>query len=129
MNDAARGRASLTTTAVTTFNQLRASITRGESEIVLPAGSLEFGTEIEVGSGKDIVITGEGATATTLSGGGHTRLFAVLEGGNLTLADLSLVNATISDTAPCGYFGRGAGGANCRGGVVWLHKARLTVLR
>ena len=40
---------------------------------------MEFGTEIEVGSGKDIVITGEGATATTLSGGGHTRLFAVLE--------------------------------------------------
>ena len=118
-----------TTIAITTFNQLRASVARGDREIALPTGVIEFGTEIEVGYGKDIVVLGNGAAATTLSGGGHTRFFAVLDGGNLTLADMTMENSTIGATAPCAVFGRGAGSANCRGGALWVYNARLTLLR
>ena len=92
---------------------------------------IEFGTEIELGAGKDVVIAGEGAEATVLSGGGRTRFFALVDGANLTLVDLTLANATIGSTPPCGFSGRGADnlGGDCRGGAIWFYQGRLTVLR
>ena len=94
---------------------------------MLPAGAIEFGVEIELWSGEEIVIAGEGPGATTLSGSQRTRLFSVWNGTGLTLADMSLANGTSGmDTEVCGtvhvYYG-------CGGGAVYAYEARITLLR
>ena len=74
-------------------------------------------------SGEDIVIVGEGAEITTLSGGRRVRLFSVWYDTGLTLSDLALVNGTSSTDACGGY--RYA----CSAGAVYVFQARLTLLR
>ena len=89
--------------ARSTPRRLRNKIANGDTAIALPAGVIEFGTEIALWSGEDIVIAGEGAEITTLSGGRRVRLFSVWNNTGLTLSDLALINGTGGVDACVGY--------------------------
>ena len=85
-----------TTTGITTYSQLTGAISRGEA-VVLPAGVIEFDSELALSYFQ--VATISSSEGAVLSGGGHTRLFAVGPWATLTLIGLTLVNATVSLTA------------------------------
>ena len=109
-----------TTTDITTYAQLAAAVGRGEA-VTLPAGVIEFGSEIAIASETVASITG--VDGTVLSGGGHTRLFAVGAFAQLTLTDLTLVNGTVS-TSACAPPYQG-----CSGPAVWSIGGSASLVR
>ena len=109
-----------TTAEITTYAQLAATVGRGEA-VTLPAGVIEFDSEIAIASGAVASITG--VDGTVLSGGGHTRLFAVGAFAQLTLTDLTLVNGTVS-TSACAPPYQG-----CSGPAVWSIGGSASLVR
>ena len=109
-----------TTTDITTYAQLAAAVGRGEA-VTLPAGVIEFGSEIAIASGTVASITG--VDGTVLSGGGHTRLFAVGAFAQLTLTDLTLVNGTLSTSACAPPY------QDCAGPAVWTLGGSASLVR
>jgi hypothetical protein len=109
-----------TTTDITTYAQLAAAVGRGEA-VTLPAGVMEFGSEIAIATGTVASITG--VDGTVLSGGGHTRLFAVGAFAQLTLTDLTLVNGTLSTSACAPPY------QDCAGPAVWTLGGSASLVR
>ena len=112
-----------TTTDITTYAQLAATVGRGEN-VALPAGVIEFDSEIAIANFQVIAITGVGGTV--LSGGQRTRLFSVGAFAQLTLTDLTLINGTVGTTA-CAppYYGCSGAAVYSIGGSAFLVRCMI----